>query len=241
MAVARLIPTRAASSAADHADSAAQFSPPVPFYRYSRPRDGASACAEPRKTRRSSWHRGCRGTVDPPFGGLWCDQPALFLSPFRRPAPCTGTRDDRVRPCGPGSGPDDSLAHGCRVVSLLAGGAPGGGPGSIGDWLSGSGGLKLLPMMNGAQQAAIHQALISVQSAVTEMTFPRCDQEDLLELIDRVEEQLHVSHPNAGLMCTFLNSIARSLRAQPEAREACLTIEQAIEAAGMPSTWQSGI
>jgi hypothetical protein len=42
-------------------------------------------------------------------------------------------------------------------------------------------------------------------------------------------------------MCTFLNSIARSLRAQPEAREACLTIEDAIGAAGMPSTWQSGI
>jgi pyruvate/2-oxoglutarate dehydrogenase complex dihydrolipoamide acyltransferase (E2) component len=96
-------------------------------------------------------------------------------------------------------------------------------------------------MMNGEQQAAIHQALISVQSAVTGMTFPRCDQEDLIELIDRVEEQLHASHPNTTLMCTFLNSIARSLRAQPEAREACLTIEQAIEAAGMPSTWQSGI
>jgi hypothetical protein len=42
-------------------------------------------------------------------------------------------------------------------------------------------------------------------------------------------------------MCTFLNSIARSLRAQPEARDACLTIESAIGVAGMPSTWQSGI
>jgi aminoglycoside phosphotransferase len=96
-------------------------------------------------------------------------------------------------------------------------------------------------MMNTEQTAAIHQALISVHSAVTGMTFPRCDQEDLLELIDRIEEQLRCSHPNTTLMCTFLNSIARSLRAQPEAREACLTIEQAIEAAGMPSTWQSGI
>ena len=95
--------------------------------------------------------------------------------------------------------------------------------------------------MNGDTQAAIHQALVSVQSAVAGMTFPRCDQEDLLELIDRVEEQLHRSRPNTGLMCTFLNSIARSLRAQPEARETCLTIEQAIETAGMPSTWQSGI
>ena len=96
-------------------------------------------------------------------------------------------------------------------------------------------------MMNTDQASAIHLALISVQSTVTGMTFPRCDQEDLLELIDRVEEQLHCSHPNTALMCTFLNSIARSLRAQPEAREACLTIEQAIETAGMPSTWQSGI
>lgn len=96
-------------------------------------------------------------------------------------------------------------------------------------------------MMNMEQATAIHRALVSVQGAVTGMTFPRCDQEDVMELIDRVEEQLHCSHPNAALMCTFLNSIARSLRAQPEAREVCLTIEQAIEVAGMPSTWQSGI
>ena len=96
-------------------------------------------------------------------------------------------------------------------------------------------------MMNTEQAAAIHHALISVQSAVTGMTFPQCDQEDVMELIERVEEQLHCSHPNAALMCNFLNSIARSLRAQPEAREVCLTIELAIEAAGMPSTWQSGI
>ena len=56
-----------------------------------------------------------------------------------------------------------------------------------------------------------------------------------------MEEQLHCSHPNTALMCTFLNPLARSLRAQSEARDACLTTEQAIEVAGMPSTWQSGI
>ncbi len=44
-----------------------------------------------------------------------------------------------------------------------------------------------------------------------------------------------------AMMCRFLNSIARSLRAQPEARDACLAIEDAIGKAGMPSTWQSGI
>jgi len=95
--------------------------------------------------------------------------------------------------------------------------------------------------MDGEQLAAIHQALVAVQQAVLQMTFPSCDQDDVVELIDRVEYELHARHPNIALMCNFLNSIARSLRAQPEARDACLTIEGAIGAAGMPSTWQSGI
>ena len=100
--------------------------------------------------------------------------------------------------------------------------------------------FKFRPM-DGTQAAVIHQALVAVQHAVTSMTFPSCDQEDLIEAIDSVEEQLHTHHPNVALMCRFLNSIARSLRAQPEARDACLAIEDAIGKAGMPSTWQSGI
>ena len=95
--------------------------------------------------------------------------------------------------------------------------------------------------MDGSQQTAIHQALVEVQHAVTSMTFPSCDQEDLIEAIDRVEGEMHTAHPNLAVMCRFLNSIARSLRAQPEAREACLAIEDAIGKAGMPSTWQSGV
>ncbi|HEY6484651.1 MAG TPA: hypothetical protein VIY54_14090 [Steroidobacteraceae bacterium] len=95
--------------------------------------------------------------------------------------------------------------------------------------------------MDGTQQTAIHQALVTVQQAVTQMTFPSCDQGDLVELIDGIEEELRARHPNVQRMCTFLNSIARSLRAQPEAREICLLIEDAIGTAGVPSTWQSGI
>jgi hypothetical protein len=95
--------------------------------------------------------------------------------------------------------------------------------------------------MDGAQLEHIHKALVAVQHAVNSMTFSRCDQDDVCELIDRVESELHAPHPNVPLMCNFLNSIARSLRAQPEAREACLVIEDAIEDAGLPSTWQSGI
>jgi len=56
-----------------------------------------------------------------------------------------------------------------------------------------------------------------------------------------VETELSSSHPNIQVIDTFLNSIARSLRAQPEAREACLRIEDVLERTGLPSTWQAGI
>jgi hypothetical protein len=141
----------------------------------------------------SRWGKTPKLTEDPPFGGLWCDQPAIFLS--RR--------------------------SGLRLLS--------------------TGAREHIRSMDGAQLEHIHRALVAVQHAVTSMTFSSCDQEDVIELIDRVENELQSGHPNLPLMCNFLNSIARSLRAQPEAREACLTIESAIDHAGLPSTWQSGI
>jgi len=95
--------------------------------------------------------------------------------------------------------------------------------------------------VNASELTEIHQALAAVQQTVGTLTFPRCDQDDVFELIDRVESELHSVHPNVPLIGTFLNSIARSLRAQPEAREACMVLEDAIEHAGFPSTWQSGI
>lgn len=95
--------------------------------------------------------------------------------------------------------------------------------------------------VNSLHLNAVHEALVSVQERVGALTFSSCDKDDVFELIERVEGELHSPHPNLQLVCTFLNSIARSLRAQPEARDACLTIESAIEKAGMPSTWQAGI
>ncbi len=105
---------------------------------------------------------------------------------------------------------------------------------SAGDWFK-------FAHVTTAELTEIHQALAAVQQTVGTLTFPRCDQEDVFELIERVESELRSAHPNAQVISTFLNSIARSLRAQPEAREACLVLEDAIEHAGIPSTWQSGI
>lgn len=95
--------------------------------------------------------------------------------------------------------------------------------------------------MNTQELTEIHQALAAVHDTVGALSVPRCDQEDVFELIDRVECELHAAHPNVQVIGTFLNSIARSLRAQPEARRACLRIEDAIERTGLPSTWQAGI
>jgi hypothetical protein len=89
--------------------------------------------------------------------------------------------------------------------------------------------------------AQVHQALAAVHDTVGSLTFPSCDQDDIFELIERVEAEIDAAHPNTQIIGTFLNSIARSLRAQPEAREACLRIEEAIEQVGVPSTWQTGI
>jgi hypothetical protein len=95
--------------------------------------------------------------------------------------------------------------------------------------------------VNTQELTDIHQALAAVHDTVGTLTFPRCDQDDVFELIDRVETELSASHPNVQIIGTFLNSIARSLRAQPEAREACLRIEDVIERTGLFSTWQAGI
>ncbi len=95
--------------------------------------------------------------------------------------------------------------------------------------------------MNTQELTEIHQALVAVHDTVGTLTFPRCDQDDVFEAIDRVESELSSAHPNVQVIGTFLNSIARSLRSHHEAREACLRIEDSLERVGLPSTWQAGI
>src|SRR4029078_7018474 len=95
--------------------------------------------------------------------------------------------------------------------------------------------------VNTQELTEIHQALLAVHDTVGTLTFPRCDQEDVLELIDRVETELSASHPNVQIIDTFLNSIARSLRAQPESREACLSLADRLDRTGLPSTSQAGM
>ena len=93
--------------------------------------------------------------------------------------------------------------------------------------------------MNSQQLTAIHQALECVTDTVGMLTFPRCDQDDVFELIDQVEAELNAEHPDVRVIGTALTLIARSLRAQPEAHEACLRIEDVIEHTGIARIQQS--
>lgn len=87
----------------------------------------------------------------------------------------------------------------------------------------------------------MHDSLAVVHDTIASLTLPGCDRDDMLELMDRMEAELKAKHPNAQTLGTYLNSVARSLRNQPEAREICLRIQDVLERNGLPSTWQSGL
>ena len=75
--------------------------------------------------------------------------------------------------------------------------------------------------MNTEHAKQLHQALASVHNTVSSMSFSGCDKDDLFELIDRVNAELSSLRPNEQTIGMFLNSIARSLRNEPKAREVC--------------------
>lgn len=95
--------------------------------------------------------------------------------------------------------------------------------------------------MNVQELADMRDALAVVHDTIATLILPGCDRDDLFELMDRVEAELMAPHPNAQTLGTCLNSIARSLRNQPEAREICLQLQEVLESNGLPSHWQSGL
>src|SRR4051812_40255048 len=95
--------------------------------------------------------------------------------------------------------------------------------------------------MNTEHSADLHAALANVQQTVRSLTLSGCDKDDMFELMERVDAELSSPRPNEQTVSMFLNSIARSLRNEPKAREACVQLEEAMNRSGVPSTWQSGI
>ena len=92
--------------------------------------------------------------------------------------------------------------------------------------------------MHNPKLSEVHETLTAVQTTLGDLRFSQCDQEDVQELIDRVESELHNNRPNMQIIGSFLNSIARSLRTEPAARETCLRVSETIEHLGVANTWE---
>ena len=83
----------------------------------------------------------------------------------------------------------------------------------------------------------VEAALTSVQETLKRNGLDECDTSDMQELIERVEQELEASRPNVQVIGTFLNSMARSLRSDPEARDVCSRIDDALRKVGVARTW----
>jgi hypothetical protein len=83
----------------------------------------------------------------------------------------------------------------------------------------------------------VETALSSVQESMRGARLDSCDESDVQELIDRVEAELEAPRPNVQVIGTFLNSIAKSLRTQPNTKEAVSRIDDALRKVGVASTW----
>ena len=78
-----------------------------------------------------------------------------------------------------------------------------------------------------ARLQEVEAALTSVHEVLEGAQFDACDQSDVEELIERVEQELDALQPNVQVIGMSLNSIARSLRNQTNSREACSRIDEA--------------
>lgn len=83
----------------------------------------------------------------------------------------------------------------------------------------------------------IHHAVAAIRE-VAQQDLSGCDVDDIDELIEPVERELHANLPNKQTLSTYLNSLARSVRADAAARNACLQLDEAMREAGIPADWQ---
>ena len=65
-----------------------------------------------------------------------------------------------------------------------------------------------------------------------------CDVGDIEELIVPIDRELRSGRPNTATLSTYLNSLARSLRSDPEARSVCLELDAAMRDAGIETHWE---
>jgi hypothetical protein len=84
----------------------------------------------------------------------------------------------------------------------------------------------------------IREALAAVRTAARGIGLDSCDVDDIEDVIAPAEAELDALRPNVRTLSTYLNSLARSLRSQPAARNAVLQLDAAMRDAGVPTNWE---
>jgi hypothetical protein len=92
--------------------------------------------------------------------------------------------------------------------------------------------------MESAHVEALRNALTEVRQIARRAGLDDCDVGDLEEVIAPAEAELRSDLPNVNTLATYLNSVARSLRANPEGRAACMQLDAAMRQAHVPTNWE---
>jgi hypothetical protein len=84
----------------------------------------------------------------------------------------------------------------------------------------------------------IRAALHGAREAARRAQLDGCDLDDLELVLAPAEAELDANLPNVQTLATYLNSVARSLRAVPSARNEILQLDAAMRAAHIPTQWE---
>jgi hypothetical protein len=84
----------------------------------------------------------------------------------------------------------------------------------------------------------LQKAVAAARQAAHRARLDNCDVGDIDEALAAAEQELAKQLPNKNTLTLYLNSVARSLIAAPNAGEARNQIDHALKASGLPATWQ---
>jgi hypothetical protein len=89
-----------------------------------------------------------------------------------------------------------------------------------------------------AHAASIRQVLGDVEDALAALDLDECDLSDVQEVIDKAIAELDNPIPSTATLGTYLNSLARSLRSQPQVRTVVLELDAAMRETNVPTNWE---
>ena len=92
--------------------------------------------------------------------------------------------------------------------------------------------------MNHETVHRLQEAVEAAKRAAHRAKMDNCDVGDIDEAIEAISQELGKPTPNRNTLTLYLNSVARSLIGVPAARTACGEIDEALRAAGLPTTWE---